>query len=203
MLFTVFLLIPAIVLSSNSVTNAVNGEQYIFDFTGPDGVEGWQEQSDTVRSVGMSKAVLVMHQNTEYKRAIFFALLNPQTDGSGFAGVRALRKYDDLTGYTKLQLRCRAQGQFNGFKVVLRHKDLNDEPNYSFEQFFQGPENEFAVRDLPLSEFNAYYRGQQVSNETVDVSQITSIGIQMYGGVYEPVKQKGPATLEIDWIKAV
>lgn len=114
----------------------MNGEQYLFDFNGADDVEGWQEQSDTVRSVGMSKAVLVMHQNTLYKRAIFFALLNPQLNGAGFAGVRALRRYD-LTGHSKLQLRCRAQGQHNGFKVVLRHKDLNDEPNYSFEQFFQ------------------------------------------------------------------
>ncbi|XP_063359081.1 uncharacterized protein LOC134648491 isoform X1 [Cydia amplana] len=205
MLFTgvlLILLISASVLSTNSNTNIVNGEQYIFDFTGSDGVDGWQEQSDTVRSVGMSKAVLVMHQNTEYKRAIFFALLNPQTNGAGFAGVRALRKYD-LTGHTKLQLQCRAQGQFNGFKVVLRHKDLNNEPNCSFEQYFQGPKNEFAVRDLPFSEFKAYYRGKRVSNETLDISQITSIGIQMYGGVYQPVKQKGPATLEIDWIKAV
>lgn len=41
------------------------------------------------------------------------------------------------------------------------------------------------------------------NNETLDLSQITSLGIQMYGGVYQPVKQKGPATLEIDWIKAV
>ncbi|XP_063529163.1 uncharacterized protein LOC134740572 [Cydia strobilella] len=205
MLFTavlLLLLISSSVLSSNSNTNSVDGEQYIFDFTGSDGVDGWQEQSDTVRSVGMSKAVLVMHQNTDYKRAIFFALLNPQTNGAGFAGVRALRKYD-LTGHTKLQLQCRAQGQFNGFKVVLRHKDLNDDPYYTFEQYFQGPNNEFAVRDLPFSEFKAYYHGQLVSNETLDISQITSIGIQMYGGVYQPVKQKGPATLEIDWIKAV
>lgn len=68
---------------------------------------------------------------------------------------------------------------------------------------FQGPKDEFAVRDLAFSEFKAYYRGKRVSNETLDISQISSIGIQMYGGVYQPVKQKGPATLEIDWIKAV
>lgn len=84
----------------------------------------------------MSKAVLVIHQNKEFRRAIFFALLNPQLNGAGFAGIRALGKYD-LKGYTKLQIRCRGQGQYNGFKIVLRHKDLNDEPNYSFEQYFQ------------------------------------------------------------------
>lgn len=84
----------------------------------------------------MSKAVFVLHQNTQFRRAIFFALLNPQLNGAGFAGIRALG-YHDLSQYTKLQIQCRGQGQFNGFKIVLRHKGLNDEPNYSFEQYFQ------------------------------------------------------------------
>lgn len=59
------------------------------------------------------------------------------------------------------------------------------------------------MRNLPFSDFKAYYRGKRVNNETLDLSQVSSIGIQMYGGVYQVVKQKGPATLEIDWIKAV
>lgn len=115
---------------------SVSDEKYLFDFTKNDNVDSWQEQSDTVRSVGMSKAVFVIHRNSEFRRAIFFALLNPQPNGAGFAGIRALDSYD-LSGYTKLQLLCRGQGQFNGFKVVLRHKGLNNEPNYSFEQYFQ------------------------------------------------------------------
>jgi NADH dehydrogenase [ubiquinone] 1 alpha subcomplex assembly factor 1 len=111
-------------------------EEYIFNFNADDDVDIWQEQSDTVRDVGMSKAVLVLHQNHGFRRAIFFALLNPQPNGAGFAGIRAIRKYN-LTGHTMLQIQCRSQGQYNGFKIVLRHKDLNDEPNYSFEQIFQ------------------------------------------------------------------
>lgn len=69
---------------------------------------------------------------------------------------------------------------------------------------FQGPRDEFAIRTLPFSEFKAYFRGKRVNNnETLDLARVTSIGIQMYGGVYQPIKQKGPATLEIDWIRAV
>ncbi|XP_022118904.1 uncharacterized protein LOC110995849 isoform X2 [Pieris rapae] len=188
-------------MQRNNITSPEG--QYLFDFTKDDNVYDWEEQSDTVRSVGMSKAVFVLHQNTQFRRAIFFALLNPQLNGAGFAGIRALG-YHDLTQYTKLQVQCRGQGQFNGFKIVLRHKGLNNEPNYSFEQYFQAPKDEFAVKSLPFSEFKAYYRGKRVNNnETLDLSQITSIGIQMYGGVYQPVKQKGPATLEVDWIRAV
>ncbi|XP_049869223.1 uncharacterized protein LOC126368985 [Pectinophora gossypiella] len=179
-------------------------ELSIFDFTNNDDVGTWTEQSDTVRDVGMSKASLVLHQNIGFRRAIFFALLNPQQNGAGFAGMRSLQTYKDLTGYSKFQIQCRGQGQYNGYKIVLRHKGLNDEPNYSFEQLFDAPKDEFAVRSLPFSDFQAYYRGKKVVNNTepLDISQITSIGIQMYGGVYMPVKQKGPATLEIDWIKA-
>ncbi|XP_013200459.1 uncharacterized protein LOC106143036 isoform X2 [Amyelois transitella] len=176
---------------------------YLFDFTKADNVDVWQEQSDTVRDVGMSKAVLIIHQNKGFRRAIFFVLLNPQMNGAGFAGIRALQTYD-LRNYTKLQIRCRGQGQYNGYKVVLRHKGLNDEPNYSFEQYFQAPKDEFAESNLLFSDFKAYYRGKRVTNnETLDLSQVTSLGIQMYGGVYQRIKQKGPATLEIDWIRAV
>ncbi|KAJ2953563.1 hypothetical protein O0L34_g1164 [Tuta absoluta] len=190
------------VLCDNSTSPAATGELFLFDFTKSDDVVDWQEQSDTVRDVGMSKATLVLHQNLQFRRAIFFALLNPQKNGAGFAGIRVLREHN-LVGYTKLQIKCRGQGQFNGFKVVLRHKGLNDEPNYSFEQIFQAPKDEFAVQTLPFSEFKAYYRGKKVNNETLDLSRITCIGFQMFGGVFLPVKQKGPATLEIDWIKAI
>ncbi|XP_045763596.1 uncharacterized protein LOC123866147 isoform X2 [Maniola jurtina] len=197
---TIIHLISISVLAASNVSPPAR--QYLFDFTKTDDVDNWQEQSDTVRSVGMSKAVLVIHRNAEFRRAIFFALLNPQPNGAGFAGIRALGSYD-LTGHTKLQILCRGQGQHNGFKVVLRHKGLNDEPNYSFEQYFQAPKDEFAIRELPFSEFKAYYRGKRVvNNETLDLSQVSSIGFQMYGGVYQPIKQKGPATLEIDWIRA-
>ncbi|CAG9784491.1 unnamed protein product [Diatraea saccharalis] len=184
-------------------SDAMVAEQYLFDFTKSDGVDIWQEQSDTVRDVGMSKAVFVLHQNLGFRRAIFFALLNPQPNGAGFAGIRAIKRFN-LTGHTMLQIRCRGQGQYNGYKMVLRHKDLNDEPNYSFEQNFQAPKDEFEVKNLLFTDFKAYYRGKRVNNnETLDTSQISSLGIQVYGGVYQPVKQKGPATLEIDWIKAV
>lgn len=198
--------VPLIMMSAlcqNSGTSSIGGdEQYLFDFTKNDDVDAWQEQSDTVRDVGMSKALLVIHKNIAFRRATFFALLNPQLNGAGFAGIRAIRSYN-LTGYTKLQIQCRGQGQYNGFKIILRHKGLNDEPNYSFEQYFQAPKDEFAIRNLKFSEFKAYYRGKRVNNnETLDLSQITSIGLQMYGGVYQPVKQRGPATLEIDWIRA-
>lgn len=56
---------------------------------------------------------------------------------------------------------------------------------------------------LPFLNFKPYYRGKQINDaEPLDKSQISSFGIQIYGGVYNSTKQSGPSSLEIDWIKA-
>ena len=36
-----------------------------------------------------------------------------------------------------------------------------------------------------------------------DVSDVQTIGIQAFGGVYETFKQYGPGVLEIDYIKLI
>lgn len=176
----------------------------LFDFTKIDNVDDWIEQSDTVRTVGMSKAALVLQKTQVFQRAIFFALLNPQPNGAGFAGMRKIGRLDDLSDYSALQIRCRSQGEYNDFKVVLRHKNLNDEPNVSYEQIFKGPRDDFESVTLPFEDFKPYYRGQLINDsEPLDTSNITGFGLQFHGGVYLPTKQKGPATLEIDNVKAV
>ena len=39
--------------------------------------------SDTVRTVGLSKADFTLVQSQAVRRAVFFALLNPQPNGAG------------------------------------------------------------------------------------------------------------------------
>lgn len=205
-IFLSFLVTSAIGSIINASRGSVKMEkptQIIFDFTKLDNVDDWIEQSDPVREVGMSKAVLSLQKTRIFQRAIFFALLNPQPNGAGFAGVRKLEYFGDLQDYNELQINCRSQGEFNGFKVVLRHRGLNDEPNYTYEQMFDGPRDGFKVVRLPFEEFKPYFRGRLVNTtEKLDTSNITGFGFQFYGGVYLPVKQSGPATLEIEWVKA-
>merc|ERR1712071_635879 len=90
------------------------------------------------------------------------------------------------------------------FKIILRHGRVVDRDSVSYELFFDAPaSDELRVVRFPLTEFNPYGRGKpQNDSEPLDASNISSIGIQFYGGVYEEAKQSGPATLEIDWIKA-
>uniref|UniRef100_A0A1B6CS23 NADH:ubiquinone oxidoreductase intermediate-associated protein 30 domain-containing protein n=1 Tax=Clastoptera arizonana TaxID=38151 RepID=A0A1B6CS23_9HEMI len=181
-----------------------SNELTIFDFTTLSNLNGWTEQSDTVREVGMSKASFVLQKTKVFQRAVFFSLLNPQPNGAGFAGYRT-NTHLDLRCYSKIRLDCRGQGQNFGYKIVVRHKNQNNEPHPSFEQMFQAPNSgKFQNVDLELSNFEAYYRGRRVNNsEPLDLSNITNFEIQIYGGVYLPVKQWGVSALEINTVKAV
>lgn len=112
----------------------------LFDFTRMDNVNDWQEISDTVRTVGKSKATLVLQKTQVFQRAIFFTLLNPQPNGAGFAGVRT-RVNLNLTDFETIVINCRGQGKNNHYKAVLRHKGLDSNNDLSYEQFFQVSSN--------------------------------------------------------------
>lgn len=85
----------------------------LFDFTKLSNLDGWREESDTVREVGKSKAVFELQKTRLFQRGIFFTLLNPQENGAGFAGVRTSTKFD-LSQYEKIVLYARAQGSNAG-----------------------------------------------------------------------------------------
>lgn len=110
-------------------------EKTLFDFTESDDPMNWIEQSDTVREVGMSKAIFTRQKTQVFQRGIIFFLLNPQPNGAGFAGVRILRNFN-LSEYQNLQMNVRGQGENINYKVILRHKGLDNEPNPTYEQYF-------------------------------------------------------------------
>ena len=61
----------------------------------------------------------------------------------------------------------------------------------------------FSTVSLPLANFKAFYRGREVEDAApLNTSNITMFGLQVYGGVYLPIKQKGVSALEIETINA-
>lgn len=58
------------------------------------------------------------------------------TDGAGFAGFRTETE-SNLSDYHSLQLLCRGQGDYFGYKVVLRHRGENSQLFPSYEHMFQ------------------------------------------------------------------
>lgn len=113
----------------------IRDKMTLFDFTDMQSVDDWQEVSDTVRTVGRSKAVLTLQTSQLFQRAIFFTLLNPQANGAGFAGVRKLTNLD-LSRFKNIKITCRGQGENNYYKISLRHRGQNSNEDLSYEQFF-------------------------------------------------------------------
>jgi len=184
----------------------------LFDFTDPaTNLDSWVESSDTVREVGMSKASFVVQQTRQYRRAVFFALLNPQPNGACFAGFRNDQVDFDPSQYKSIQLRiANTRGDLKRYKLLLSHgEDVSNQRDY--EIFYEprdsscGSEGQCAVDvDLPLEDFKAYYRGKLDDNAPpLNSAPVRKFGLQVAGGVYEEDKQSGAGAMEIVWIKLV
>lgn len=98
-------------------------------------MDDWTETSDTVRTVGKSKAILTLQISQLFQRAVLFTLLNPQPNGAGFAGVRKPTNFD-LSQFKNMEITCRGQGQNSHYKITLRHRGGNSNQDPSYEQFF-------------------------------------------------------------------
>lgn len=107
----------------------------LFDFTNVQSLDDWREVSDTVRTVGKSKAVLTLQTSQLFQRVVFFTLLNPQPNGAGFAGIRKPVNFD-LSRFKNIEIVCRGQGQNNHYKINLKHRGQNSNEDLSYEQFF-------------------------------------------------------------------
>ncbi|XP_011867988.1 PREDICTED: uncharacterized protein LOC105562073 isoform X2 [Vollenhovia emeryi] len=174
----------------------------LFDFTDVQSVDDWREVSDTVRTVGKSKAALALQTSQLFQRAILFTLLNPQSNGACFAGVRKLTNLD-LSGFKSIEIACRGQGQNSHYKISLRHRGENSNRDLSYEQFFTVTmsDDKFYTVTLPLEDFKPYYRGREIPNgEPLDTANITMFEFQIYGGVYLSIKQRGVSALEIETV---
>jgi len=188
-------------------------EKILFDFTDPtlfgdEQAASWWESSDTVRSAGMSKAVFSLQRSVRFQRAVLFAMINPQPNGAGFAGVKSNITFSEEHLQAKPQgflLKLRGQGQLRYWKVVLTNSDQLGLPLlYTYEHKFplhSLNNGEMEEVHLPLTEFAAFFRGQQVEDAPpLDLNKIGAFGLQTFGGVYDDFKQSGVGSLEIDSI---
>lgn len=189
------------------MTNQSTTEMMLFDFTTTDNVTNWYEVSDTVRNVGKSKATLVLQKTKIFQRAIFFALLNPQTNGACFAGMDIdLLFQNDFSGYSGLEIRFKSQGQnVSEWKLKLK-TDISVDRFTSYQQKFSASKNneDFETAFLAFSDFHQDVNGEVPEDEIpLNLSKIKTIGIQAFGGVYDSFKQNGPVTLELEYIKLI
>ena len=152
----------------------------------------------------MSKAVFSLQKSKVFQRAIIFAVINPQPNGAGFAGVKSNVMFEDVDGKEGILLQVRGQGSLKYWKVVLTDSEfLGMTKLYTYEAKF--PVNleseDFETVRLPFSEFKTFYRGQEIPDAPkMDLMKIGAFGLQTFGGVYDQFKQTGAGSLEIDYV---
>ena len=154
----------------------------------------------------MSKASFSLQKSRLFQRAVFFALLNPQPTGAGFAGIKTNITFnlEDFNSREGLVLQLRSQGDINYWKVVMTNSEFYDETApYTYEAKFpvRLDSTEFERINIPFSDFQAYYRGSLVIEAPpLQIEKVGTFGLQAFGGVYDEYKQSGVGSLEIDFI---
>ena len=155
----------------------------------------------------MSKASFTLQKSRLFQRAVFFALLNPQPNGAGFAGVKTNLSLElEQTGVEGegLMLQLRSQGDLEVWKVVMTNSEFSGQTApYTYEAKFRVTQEhqDFQRINIPFTDFQAYYRGALVLEAPpLQLEKIGTFGLQSFGGVYDEYKQSGVGSLEIDFI---
>merc|ERR1711874_380509 len=141
----------------------------------------------------MSKAAFSRQKSPMFQRAVLFAMINPQPNGAGFAGVRSDvgSRRGQFENATELHLRVRGQGDLTHWKVVLTQ---DGEEYVTYQNVFEVQKDgeQFEVVRLRLDEFKPYRRGRPMPDEpALNMSEVATLGLQAFGGVHEEFKQSG------------
>lgn len=164
-------------------TDPEDGTMLIVDF-GADATP-WPNVDDAVMG-GVSSSRMRMEADT----AVFEGTLSLENNG-GFASVRSNDLEPDLTGYKGIRVRVKGDGNAYQFRIRTGF----DRANY--QHSFDTTKDEWTEVDLPLSAFDAAFRGQALPDHPpIDPAKITSMGFLIAD------KQEGQFRLEIDWVRA-
>ena len=75
-------------------------------------------------------------KTARFQRAVLFSLLNPQPNGAGFVGFYTAGHWD-LSQFSAVRLRARAQGQNFRYKVYLKHHGDSAAGGGAYEAYFE------------------------------------------------------------------
>ncbi|CAH8515675.1 unnamed protein product [Schistosoma intercalatum] len=176
----------------------------LFNFTDPKdktAFGNWVEHSDNAENGGRSKATLVPLNGQNYQSAIFFYLLNRQTNGSTFAGVYEIHYIHDLPLYDGVEIDLHRRGLDSDFKLIFYANCSNTRHCDSFESHFKTTEERQLIQ-LPFNNLKQNFRGSDNSHSSHFVSgRAFRLGIQAYTGINGPNNQCGAGSIEIHYIR--
>ncbi|VDP79539.1 unnamed protein product, partial [Schistosoma mattheei] len=135
------------------------------------------EVSDTFRVEGRSIAALVPHTAYNNQSAILYYEINPQPDGSGFAGVHHKFNNWNLSNYTGVIIEIRTHHRNPNMKLIFYGNCSEMRNCQSYELFFKTSGEREQIK-LPFSTFKAYFRGERKPDSTpLDLTQLSRFGM--------------------------
>lgn len=156
-----------------------------FDPDSPD--LGWYVQNDNVMG-GRSQGGFV----TTAGELVFSG--NTNTNGGGFSSIRTQALELDLSNYSGIRVKVRADGR--RYTLQLQSNALLRGRRINYWADFETVSGATHVVDIPFSSFLPRFRGFRLDGPELDTSQITEIGLYIYD------KKDGPFELRLISIEA-
>jgi hypothetical protein len=148
---------------------------------------GWYVQNDNVmggRSEGgfdISSGQLIFSGNTN-------------TNGGGFSSIRTQPLKLDLSAYTGIRVKVKADGRRYTWQLQTDARWRGRRVNYWAD--FETLADETNVIDIPFTNFSPQFRGFRLDGLELDTSQITEFGLYQYD------KTDGPFELHLIRVEA-
>lgn len=152
------------------------------------GVAGWESTDDPVMG-GQSSSTMVAGPDG----SVFFTGVVSLANNGGFASVHRPLEPGLLSGYDAIALRLAGDGRRYSFR--LRQEEAFD--GISWRQDFTTREGEWSTVVLPLSGFEAVFRGRRLPGAgPFEPALVNRVSLLI-------ARQPGPFRLALRWVRAV
>ena len=148
---------------------------------------GWYVQNDNVMG-GRSEGGF----NISLGQLIFSG--NTNTNGGGFSSIRTQPLKLDLSAYTGIRVKVKADGRRYTWQLQTDARWRGRQVNYWAD--FDTLADETSVIDIPFTNFFPQFRGFKLDGLELDTSQITEFGLYQYD------KTDGPFELRLISVEA-
>lgn len=147
----------------------------------------WYVQNDNVMG-GLSEGGFKIFDS----ELIFSGTTN--TNGGGFSSIRTQRFSKDLSQYTGIRVKVRADGRKYTWSIQTDARWRGRQISYWAD--FKTIPNEVNVIDIPFSKFAPQFRGFNLDGPKIDPSKITEFALYQYD------KTDGPFKLQLISVEA-
>ncbi|MEL7538715.1 MAG: CIA30 family protein [Pseudomonadota bacterium] len=159
----------------------------ITDFTAASADLGWRVVNDNVMGGRSDGGFDVVDDELR-----FAGITN--TRGGGFSSIRSQPLDLDLTAYTGIRVRVRADGRRYTWRLTTDARIYGREVAYWAN--FATVADEWQEVDIPFADFVPRFRGRTLDGPPLDTSQIRGMGLMIYDNL------DGPFALTLDSVQA-